>query len=1042
MIPPKQEMPAEKAAKLAAALRRKIKGEVRFDSGSRALYASDLSMYRQVPIGVVIPRTLEDVVRAMEICREHGAPILGRGCGTSLAGQCCNVAVVIDFSKYLNRILELNPSGKYAWVEPGLINDDLRNAAEEHQLTFAPDPATHEYCTLGGMIGNNSCGVHSEMGGKTAENIDELDILTYDGLRMTVGQTSEKELDSIIRAGGRRGEIYAKLKDIRDRYADRIRARYPKIPRRVSGYNLDYLLAENGFHVARALVGTEGTCVLVLRAKTLLMHSPPHRVWIVIAYPNLFLAADNTAWIRHELQPIGLEGFDKHVIENEKRKGNRIEGVELLPEGSTWLLVEFGGATREEATEKAKDAIRRIRENDQDQIGIRLLAEPKDYKKILKIRESGVGASRVPGVEDALPSWEDAAVPPEVLGKYLREFYVLLDKYRYTCTLFGHFGEGCVHTRITFNPKTAEGVKNFRDFMTEAAHLVVRYGGSLSGEHGDGQARAEFLPVMFGADLIEAFREFKSAWDPQWRMNPGKVVDPYPMDTNLRTGPDYKPKPLLTIFQFPEDHGSMAEATERCFGVGKCRNLNGETMCPSFHATREEMHSTRGRARLLFEMLRGDVIQDEWRDEHIKEALDLCLACKGCKGDCPVNVDVATYKAEFLAHYYEGRKRPISAYTMGQIFRFAPIASQFPEVANLFMRTPGISALVKAAGGITQKRKLPGFPRESFKQWFQENSARNTRKNDPRPVVTLWADTFNNYFFPHTAKAAVEVLESAGYRVEVPEQKLCCGRPLYDYGFLDQAKHNLHEILAALRPQITAGTPMVVLEPSCASVFRDEMTNLLPKDEDAKRLRRQTYLLSEFLNNIDYRPPTLKRKAILHGHCHQKSLFGMKNEQKLLARMGLDAELLDSGCCGLAGSFGYEQQHYDISMKVGERTLLPNVRSVERDTMVITDGFSCREQIMHGTPRHAMHLAEVIQMAMHQPSTTRKSKYIETGFVQKDPPYPVLTATGAAGLLLAGGLFLLSRIMEGSTAVATEPQPQEPVEENGRSRVLQFSQKT
>ncbi|MGH9585369.1 MAG: FAD-linked oxidase C-terminal domain-containing protein [Acidobacteriaceae bacterium] len=588
---------------MASALQRHTRAEVRFDSGSKALYASDLSMYRQVPIGVVIPKSIEDVVETVRLCRKFDAPILGRGCGTSLGGQTCNVAVVIDFSKYLNRLIDLNPRQRYAWVEPGIINDDLRNAAEKHHLTLAPDPATHQYCTLGGMIGNNSCGAHSVMGGKTVENTEELEILTYDGVRMTVGPTSEAELESIIRKGGRKGEIYGKLKGIRDRYAQQVRDRYPNIPRRVSGYNLDQLLPENGFNVAKALVGTESTCVLVLRARMRLMPSPPHRVWIVIAYPNIFVAGDRTAAIR-ALRPLALEGFQKHLIENEFRKGKSPEGLNLLPEGDTWLLVEFGGDSRQEAVAKARAAIASIESTDRDQVGIRLLDEPRDYHKVVKIRESGVGASRVPGEEDARPSWEDAAVAPENLGDYLRDFYKLIDKYKYKFTIYGHFGDGCMHTRITFDPKSAEGVKRYRAFMTEAAYTVVRHGGSLSGEHGDGQARAELLPIMFGPELIQAFREFKSAWDPQWRMNPGKVVDPYPLDTNLREGPDYRPNPVFTIFQFPDDHGSMAQATERCFGVGKCRNLDGGTMCPSFHATREEMHSTRGRTRLLFEMLR------------------------------------------------------------------------------------------------------------------------------------------------------------------------------------------------------------------------------------------------------------------------------------------------------------------------------------------------------------------------------------------------------------------------------------------------------
>ncbi|HEX5430896.1 MAG TPA: FAD-linked oxidase C-terminal domain-containing protein, partial [Bryobacteraceae bacterium] len=787
----------------------------------------------------------------------------------------------------------------------------------------------------------------------------------------------------IIREGGRRGEIYSKLKEIRDRYADRVRERYPKIPRRVSGYNLDELLPENGFNVARALVGSEGTCVVVLRAKVRLVPSPPYRALVIVAYPDVFVAGDRVAAIR-DLRPIGLEGFQKHLLENEERKGNHLAGAELLPEGDTWLLAEYGADSQAEALQRAREAANKIREMDRDQIGLRVLVNRSDQNKIWKIRESGVGASRVPGIEDALPSWEDAAVAPENAGNYLRDFYKLLDKYRYTCTLYGHFGDGCIHSRITFNPKTAEGVKKYRDFMTEAAHAVVRHGGSLSGEHGDGQARGERLPIMFGSDLVQAFQEFKSAWDPQWRMNPGKLIDAYPLDTNLREGPGYRPKPVLTWFKFPEDHGSLAQATERCFGVGKCRALDGNTMCPSFHATREEMHTTRGRARLLFEMLRGDAIKDGWRDEHVREALDLCLSCKGCKGDCPVNVDVATYKAEFLSHYYEGRARPVSAYAMGFVFRWAHMASHYPDAANFVARTPGLSNLAKSLAGISQHRPLPMHAKPTFKQWFGKHAREMRGRYEDRPPVILWPDTFNNYFFPHTAQAATEVLESAGYRVEVPGRALCCGRPLFHYGFLKQAKQQLREILETLRPHLAAGTPVVCLEPSCAAVFRDELTNLLPDDEDAQRLRRQTVLLEEFLEHAGYDPPSLKRKALLHGHCHQKALFGMSAAQKLLQRMGVQAELLDSGCCGLAGSFGYEQEHYDISMKIGERVLLPRIRAADRDTLILADGFSCREQIAHATRRRGMHLAEAVQMALHRPAE-KKSKFIESGFVQEAP---------------------------------------------------------
>lgn len=1010
MIPAKEIIAPSEAESLAKRLRSKVKGEVRFDNGSRALYASDLSMYRQVPVGVVAPRTYEDVINTVAICHEYKVPILGRGCGTSLAGQCCNTAVVIDFSKYLHKILEINPKQQWAWVEPGLILDTLRNETEKHHLTVGPDPATHTYCTLGGMIGNNSCGVHSIMAGRTEDNIEELDILTYDGVRMTVGKTSESELESIIRSGGRRGEIYSKLRNIRDKYADQIRGRFPKIPRRVSGYNLTELLPENGFHVARSLVGTESTCVLVLRAKIKLIHSPKNRVLVVVGFPDVFTAGDHAAAFR-DLGPIGLECFHHKVITNEERKGKHLEGVQHLPKADTYVLLEFGADSKDEAIAQARKAMAKIRASGDRITALKLVEDDHEQKLIWTVRENGVGSSRIPGIEDAWPSWEDAAVPVDQVGNYLRELYKLIDKHNYQITLFGHIGDGCLHTRITFNLKTAEGVRNYREFMTEAAHVVSRFGGSLSGEHGDGQARAEFLPIMYGSEIIQAFREFKSAWDPEWKMNPGKVVDPYPMDSNLRVGPDYKPKPVLTVFQFPGDQGSFAHATERCFGVGKCRNLDGGTMCPSFHATREEMHSTRGRTRLLFEMLRGEVIKDGWKDPHVKEALDLCLSCKGCKGDCPVNVDVATYKAEFLYHYYEGGVRPPAAYAMGQIHRWAEIASKLPGAANFLTQTPGLSSAFKAMGGLTQKRRMPAFASQTFKSWFFERQARKDRRYQERPPVVLWPDTFNNYFFTHTAKAAVEVLESAGYGVSVPGRSLCCGRPLYDYGFLDQAKENLKDILDALRPQITAGVPVVVLEPSCLSVFLDELTNILSQSEDAQRLRTQAKSLGQFLAEINYAPPALKRKALLHGHCHHKAILGMSAEQKVISKMGIDADLLDDGCCGLAGSFGYEEGHYDISMKIGERVLLPKVRQAARDTLIISDGFSCREQIMQSTRRHGMHLSEVIQMGLHQPLRPPK-RYIETGWVQAEPAYPVMAVAGA-GLLLAGGLALWSQMNNG-----------------------------
>jgi FAD/FMN-containing dehydrogenase len=572
-----------------------IRGEVRFDNGSRALYATDYSIYRQVPIGVVIPRDADDIVKTVAACRRHRAPILGRGCGTSPNGQCCNVAVIMDFSKYLRQIVELDPEKKLARVEPGVICDQLRDAAEEYDLTFGPDPATHAFCTLGGMIGNNSCGNYSVMAGQTVDNIEELEILTYDGLRIRVGPTSEEALEQIIQEGGRRGEIYRNLRDLRDRYADLIRERYPDIPRRCSGYNLDQLLPENGFNVARALVGTESTCVTVLEATTRLIDSPQFRRTLALGYKDRFDAGDHVKDIMAH-GPIALEGFDITLTHNMETTGSLAVDREALPEGDAWLLVEFGGDSEEEALEQARTAKETL-ESDWKPVSVKL-CDPSEELSVWAVRTAGVDYSNVPGAMETEGTWEDAAVPPEVLGDYLRDFEKLLNRYGYYCVYYGHFGQGCVHTRITFELKTADGLRNFRSFLEEAAHLVVSYGGSIAGEYGEGQ-RAELLPIMFGDELVEAFREFKEIWDPEGKMNPGKVVDPYPLDANLRTGADYNPPQVETHFKFPEDRHSFVVATERCFGIGRCRKGSG-TMCPSYMVTKEEMHVTRGRANLLF----------------------------------------------------------------------------------------------------------------------------------------------------------------------------------------------------------------------------------------------------------------------------------------------------------------------------------------------------------------------------------------------------------------------------------------------------------
>jgi FAD/FMN-containing dehydrogenase/Fe-S oxidoreductase len=943
---------------LKRALKEAVAGEVRFDLGTRAIYSHDSSNYRQPPLGVVLPRDAEDVVAAIAACREHGAPVLARGCATSLAGQTANVAVVLDTSKYMREILEIDPERRIARVRPGVIRDQLAELTEEkHDLTFAPDTSTHEYATFGGMIGNNSCGVHSVMAGRTADNLEELEIVTYDGLRMRVGPTSEEELERIMAEGGRRGEIYAQMCDLRDRYAQLVRERYPDIPRRVSGYNLDELLPEKGFNVARALVGSEGTLATVLEATVRLVHSPPCRSLLVLGYPSVFEAADHVSEIL-EYGPTGLEGLDRCLVQDMEGKGQHTGEIPLLPDGDGWLLVEFGGETKAESDERAEECMARLRK-DSRAPAMRLFDDRAEEDRLWEVREAGLGSTAyIPGERDSWEGWEDAAVPPERLGDYLRRFRALLDKHGFRTALYGHFGDGCTHCRITFDLTSAGGVREWRRFVDEAADLVVEFGGSLSGEHGDGQSRAELLPKMYGPELVGAFEEFKRIWDPQNRMNPHKVVDPYPIVSNMKLGSGYAPPQPKTHFAFGEDGGSFAHAALRCVGAGKCRQTTSGTMCPSFSVTHEEEHTTRGRARILYEMLEGQTITDGFRSEDVKEALDLCLSCKGCKGDCPVSVDMATYKAEFLSHHYKRRLRPLPAYTLGLIMFHARAAARMPRLANFLTHAPGISRLVKRVGGVSPAREVPRFARQTFKGWFRERGAVNPHA-DP---VLLFPDTFNNFLHPETMKAATEVIEEAGLRVVVPEPELCCGRPLYDYGMLDTAKRFWRRNLDALAPYIREGVPVVGIEPSCVAAFRDELPGLMGADEDAKRLSLQTLTLAELLQRHakDWQAPRLERRALIHGHCHQEAVMGMGAEKELYERLGLDFEVLDSGCCGLAGSFGFEKDHDQISREIASQRLLPLLDDAPEDAILIADGFSCRTQIEELSDRRPLHTAQVV----------------------------------------------------------------------------------
>lgn len=950
------------AQRLEDALRERVDGEVRFDAGSRAAYSTDGSNYRQVPYGVVVPRTVEAGAEAVAVCRELDAPVTSRGGGTSLAGQTCNTAVVLDWSKYCHRLLSVDEQARTCVVEPGIVLDDLNRQLAGVRLMFGPRPATHDHCTLGGMIGNNSCGSTAQAYGKTGDNVVRLEVLTYHGLRLWVGPTAEHELAGILAADDERAALYRRLVDLRDRYADRIRTGFPQIPRRVSGYNLDALLPENGFDVARALVGSEGTLVTVLRAELQLVEVPRATTLVVLGYPDIAAAGDAVpAVLPHD--PAQLEGVDDRLVSFERFSGKHREALNRLPSGGGWLMVSFTGHDQDEADRRAQGLLDDLA-GGKHEPSHAFFDDPEQEQRLWEVREAGLGATaRAPGMPDTWEGWEDSAVPPDRVGDYLRDLQGLYGKYGYTgAALYGHFGQGCIHTRIPFDLVSAPGIEAFHAFLDEAAALVVSYGGSLSGEHGDGQARGRLLPIMFGAELVRAFHELKDILDPAGRMNPNKIVDAHRPDQDLRLGSGWTPAEPATFFSYPDDDGRFQRAVMRCVGVGNCRHSTGGVMCPSYMVTREEEHSTRGRARLLFEMLEGhrdSPIQDGWRSTAVRDALDLCLACKGCKHDCPVEVDMATYKAEFLAHHYARRLRPRAHYSMGWLPLLAQVAGRVPGPVNALGRWGPTAGPLLRAAGVDPRRRLPTFADRSLQRWF---AGRPPGGDGRRGEVLLWPDTFTNHFDPQIGQAAVRLLEDAGHRVRTPDRPVCCGLTWISTGQLGTARRVLRRTLKVLAPQLRDGTPLVVLEPSCAAVFRNDARDLFPGDRDVQRLLGQTRTLAEQLTaEQDWTPPRVGGTAVVQTHCHQHAVLGFDADTELMRRAGIDADVLDSGCCGLAGNFGFEQGHYEVSMACAERVLLPAVREREPGTAVLADGFSCRTQLRQSdTGVRPVHLAELL----------------------------------------------------------------------------------
>jgi FAD/FMN-containing dehydrogenase/Fe-S oxidoreductase len=964
--------PAERARlrALEPALLAAVRGEVNFDTGTRAVYATDSSNYRQIPIGVVFPLDHEDVVAALEVCAEHDAPVLARGAGTSLAGQACNAAVVLDTSRHMTRILEIDPATRTARVEPGVILDDLRRATEAYGLTFGPDPATHAWCTLGGMIGNNACGSHALFAGKTVDNVERLTAVFYGGEALELGAYDEGAYRSALAAGGRLAEVLSGLRAIGERYADRIRATYPAIPRRVSGYNLDELLPERGFHVARALVGSESTCAVVTEATLRLTVSPRHRRLLVLGYPDVFAAADAVpSLLRHPL--LALEGFDGTLTDQMRARPLNVEHLPLLPEGRGWLLAEVGSNDPAEADRLADALLVDLPAG----VAWRRYDDAERQARVWLIRESGLGATAITSAgRRNHEGWEDAAVPPERLGEYLRAISELWAEFGYHGAWYGHFGQGCVHTRNDFDFTSADGVRAFRAYIERAADLVVSLGGSLSGEHGDGQARGELLGRMYGAELLDAFRAFKAVFDPRGRMNPGKLIDARPLDLDLRFGPAYRSSSLGGSRMRLSAAGlSLQAAAERCVGVGRCRRDDAGTMCPSYRATRDERHSTRGRAKLLVELFQGEVAPASWRNEEVRAALDLCLSCKGCVVDCPTQVDMAAYKSEFLSHYYAGRLRPRSMYTFGLMPWATRLTSRATWLPNVLLGAPGLGRLVRTVLGVTSARPAPRLASRPFRR----SPTAVAHRDDLEASVVVWPDTFTDALRPALADDLVAVLEAAGERVAVPSRWGCCGRPLYDAGMLGLARRTLTGLLDVLEPWTSRGVPVVVPEPSCLSTFRDELPALLWRDPRARLLAslarspaEHLVASSGFAALVSERAMRSERdrraqRVVVHPHCQGRAAGLTAADRQLLGQLGFEVEVLDAGCCGLAGSFGYSHEHEALSRRIGEEYWLPRVRrAVGAGDELVLDGFSCATQLAHLSDLRSTTLVALVRRAL------------------------------------------------------------------------------
>nr|WP_273482701.1 FAD-binding and (Fe-S)-binding domain-containing protein [Kribbella italica] len=988
-----------------------MRGSVGDDARSRALYAADGSNYRAVPDLVVVPADQADLAAAVALVAAAGAPVTLRGGGTSMAGNAIG-GVVIDASRHVNRILSLDVERRTAVVEPGVVLTDLLAAARPHGLAFGADPSSASRATLGGMIANNACGAHSVAWGTTADNLRSLDTVLADGTFLTLdtgafaaiggagvgarpsGADSGFGARPDARAGGlapsgprsagappgawdalaavraelaarpgREGDLHRQLQALVDSNELIIRRRFGQFTRQISGYALHRLLPENGYDVARLLCGSEGGFAATLQATVALTPVPPAKVLCVLGFGDSISSADCVPVVlRHG--PLTMESINSDLVE---RLPSEVRDAAIqagLPAGRAWLLVEMGGVDETSAARAAQRMLEELR--DGSPATATLVTDPRAQSVLWRCRTdaAGLATRRADGAE-AWGGWEDAAVPPERLGAYLRGLDELLARHGLSGASYGHFGEGCMHMRIDFDLLSRSGLATYRTFVEQATDLVVSLGGSVSGEHGDGRARSELLERMYGADGVRLLGELKRIWDPAGVMNPGMIVDPPPVDAAIRHDGPAKDRKLLTVFAYGNDNHDFAQAQRRCVGIGKCRQSSGGVMCPSYQVTREELHSTRGRAHLLWEMLEGDLVTDGWKSTEVRDALDLCLSCKGCQSDCPVNVDMATYKAEFTHHHYARRPwaRPLSHWSMGWLPLWSRFASHAPRLVNRLAGLP----LAKRLGGIAPERAIPAFAEQTFTAWFRGREVRQ----GSRGKVVLWPDTLTDHLAPEIGRAAVEVLEAAGYEVVIPAKPVCCGLTWISTGQLGTAKNVIERSLAVLAPFLAAGTPIVGLEPSCTAALRQDAPDLLENNHLAAAAAASTYTFAEFLQQSGWQPPQVGGEALVQPHCHQHAVLGFDADRAVMRAAGIDAVVPDAGCCGLAGNFGFEPDHYELSQAVGERVLLPAVRAADASTQVLADGFSCRTQIAHGTDRRPLHLAQLLAAALEAPGRTQ-----------------------------------------------------------------------